>query len=404
MTSTTRKKTERFRFTVQRLNAVVVPPGADRVYVYDTEREHLAFCLTSAGSKSFYSYRWDEGRPKRFKIGKYPDLSIEQARKLEAGLAVGYATGNDPMEARRQARAEITFAEVFERYLEGHAKLKKRTWKEDEQKFELHLGELKSRRFRKITTADIVAIHTRIGKTHKGAANRTLSLLSKVFSYASAALDIKIPNPCAGVDRFPENERDRFIEPEEVKPFLDALEKHPDPKWRDYFKLLLLTGARAGNLRSMRWSEIHFDRAVWEIPASKYKGKYAHTVPLHPDAIAILQARRLKAGKDAEFVFPSSTSKTGHIVEAKKAWKKVRKESGITDINLHDLRRTLGSWMAVAGAGLPVIGKQLGHRHESTTRRYARLHLDPVRESVGKALSAMDAVKVAADAAAQGGK
>lgn len=398
-----RKKPERFRFTVQRLERVTVPPGADRVYVYDTERQHLAYCLTASGSKTFYTYRWHEGKPQRVRWGNYPDISIESARKLDATASTKAASGIDLMEERRAARTEITFAEVFDRYLEGHAKLKKRTWREDQQKYEKHLGDLKSRRFRKIGTADIVTVHNRIGKTHKGAANRVLALLSKVWSYAARALDIKVPNPCAGVERFPENERDRFLEPEEIKPFLDALEQEPDQTWRDYFKLLLITGARSGNVKTMRWEEVHFDRKVWEIPATKYKAGFAHTVTLHDDAIEILKARKLKTGK-SEWVFPSSASTTGHIIKAHGAWKRLLKVAKIEQFNLHDLRRTLGSYMAISGAGLPVIGKQLGHRHESTTRRYARLHLDPVRESVGKALGAMEAVKVAADVAAGGGK
>jgi len=399
---TKRKAAERFRFTVDRLARVTVPDGADRVYVYDAERQHLAFCLTTGGSRSFYVYKRVAGRPVRMKLGDYPTISIETARKLEAVNANDIAAGKDPMEQRRQARAEITFAEVFQRYLEGHAKLKKRTWKEDEQKFEKHLGQLKSRRFKTITSADITAVHTRIGKTHKGAANRVLALLSKVFRYAAGAMDMKIPNPCSGIERFAENERARFLEPEEIKPFMDALEAETDQTYKDYFMTLLLTGARAGNVAAMRWAEIHFDRMVWEIPATKYKGKFAHTVTLDSRAIEILTRRKLKAGK-CEWVFPSTgkrKSTSGHLVRAHEAWKDLLERAGISDFNLHDLRRSLASYMAMSGTGLPIIGRQLGHRAESTTRRYARLHLDPVRTSVAAALQAMEAVKATADLAA----
>ena len=89
-----------------------------------------------------------------------------------------------------------------------------------------------------------------------------------------------------------------------------------------------------------------------------------------------------------EWVFPSY-GKTGHLVEPKKAWNRLLDRAEISDLRIHDLRRTLGSWQAATGASLPVIGKSLGHKNQATTAIYARLDLDPVRQAVNTATAAM---------------
>jgi integrase len=88
------------------------------------------------------------------------------------------------------------------------------------------------------------------------------------------------------------------------------------------------------------------------------------------------------------WVFPS-TGKTGHLVEPKKAWKRILERADLSDLRIHDLRRSLGSWQAATGASLSIIGKSLGHKNINSTAIYARLNIDPVRESMETATSAM---------------
>jgi len=86
--------------------------------------------------------------------------------------------------------------------------------------------------------------------------------------------------------------------------------------------------------------------------------------------------------------FPGE-GKVGHLADPKKAWHRVLKRAGICDLRVHDLRRTLGSWQAAAGANSYIIGKSLGHKSQQSTAIYARLNLDPVRASVNQAIDAM---------------
>jgi integrase len=122
---------------------------------------------------------------------------------------------------------------------------------------------------------------------------------------------------------------------------------------------------------------------VWCI--AKTKNGTAQTVTLSPEAVTVLKSR--KAG-EGEFVFPGE-GKTKHIVEPKKAWAALLKAAGIENLRIHDLRRTLGSWQARTGASLPIIGKSLNHKTHQATAIYARLDLDPVRQSVNTATAAM---------------
>ncbi len=133
----------------------------------------------------------------------------------------------------------------------------------------------------------------------------------------------------------------------------------------------------------MQWSEIHLERGEWRIPITKNGD--SQTVTLIAEVVEILRARQ---GVNQTWVFPGS-GVTGHLVEPKKAWKRVLERAGIANLRIHDLRRTLGSWQAKTGASLVIVGKSLNHKSPSTTAIYARLDLDPVRESVDRATSAM---------------
>src|ERR1019366_3847398 len=147
----------------------------------------------------------------------------------------------------------------------------------------------------------------------------------------------------------------------------------------------LLCGALRGNVQAMRWDELHLDRHIWRISESKNGESLDVYLPLEAQKILLTR----KAGANGcEWVFPGR-GKTGHLIEPKTAWKRILKRAGLTDVRLHDLRRTLGSWQAATGASLPVIGKSLGHKSLAATQIYARLDLGPVRLAVDRATTAM---------------
>jgi integrase len=146
----------------------------------------------------------------------------------------------------------------------------------------------------------------------------------------------------------------------------------------------LLTGARRSNVLEMTWSQVNFERAEWEIPITK--NGTSQRIPLIGEALKILRDRKINSRSD--YVFPGS-GKTGHLTEPKKAWRTVLKKANLTNLRLHDLRRTFGSWQAGTGANLSIIGRSLNHKSLSTTKIYDKLWLDPVRKSIETSVSAM---------------
>jgi integrase len=374
----------KFNFTKKHLAGLPIPKSRAE-YFYDTHARGLAVRVAAkTGRIVFVLYRRIAGRPERVTIGQFPDMSIDQARLRADELNGAIARGENPSENRRTLKAESTLGELFTVYLEAHAKHHKKTWPNDVSAFNLHLHGWRLRKLSDIRPADVMTLHTRIGAdSGKYAANRIVELLSSMFGRA-LAWGWKGENPAARVKPFREKKRDRFLQPEELPRFFVALAEEQNETFRDYVLLSLFTGARRANVQDMRWPEISFSRATWQIPETK-SGESVD-IALVDSAIAILEARQASA--TGEWVFPG-TGRTGHLVEPKRAWASLLKRAGIEGLRLHDLRRTLGSWEASTGASLIVIGKSLGHLNTATTQVYARLNLDPVRAAVNKATDAM---------------
>ena len=362
---------------------------------HDTSTPHLCIQVTSAGCKTWCLYRRINGQPKQVKIGRYPEVTPDQAKRLAQQLNGQIAQGIDPTEKR--PAEEMTFGDLFEKYIELHGKPHKRTWKRDQHRYEVYLEKrLGKRLLAKISTEDIQAVHVQLGAKHgTGQANVIRTLLSSVFNFAKKMKYWSGENPVHQVRRYPVNERERFLAPEEMPKFFTALKRANAQIFRDYVLLSLFTGARQGNILAMRWSQIDFTRKIWTIPASEHKSKKVTKVTLSDPAIVILKRRAKEATTD--YVLPGRVS--GHYGRPTVAWKRQMTRCGFPEhVTMHDLRRTLGSWQANAGTSLHIIGASLGQRSTSATAIYSRLNESTVRSSVDAAVQAM------MDAAEGGGK
>ena len=198
-------------------------------------------------------------------------------------------------------------------------------------------------------------------------------------------MDSQISINCAiGFKKFKEKSRDRFLQPDELPRFFKALSDEPNEAARDFFMISLLTGARKSNTLAMHWRDINFTTETWRIEDTK--NSESQTIHLPKEAVDILKERKIYS--ESPWVFEGS-GKSGHLADPKKAWMRILKEAGIDNLRIHDLRRTLGSYQAATGANGYIIGKSLGHKSQQSTAIYARLNLDPVRESVNKATGVM---------------
>ncbi len=377
---------KKFNFTKADIDALPIPESGKRDTYQDTKSTGLQLRVSYTGVKTFSVFkRIKGGNPERITLGRYPSMTIDQARRKSMEICLAISEGDNPAEVKRSLKSEIVFSELFSEYLARHSKPRKKTWAEDESKYKTYLAKpLGNKRLSTIDRKDIALIHSSITKAGNGpTANRVLALMSSIFGWA-ISVGLCEKNPVLGIKRNKEKSRDRFIQSDELPRFFQALAGEPNETIRDYILISLLTGARRSNVCSMRWQDINFDRAEWRIEETK--NDTPQTVPLSPEAIQVLVNR--KPSDESVYVF-AGKGKKGYLAEPRKGWERILRNAGIKNLRIHDLRRTLGSWQAKTGASLAIIGKSLNHKDSNTTAIYARLDLDPVRDSVNTATDAM---------------
>ena len=393
-------------FTKKVLDKLPLPPVGKRVDYFDTTTNHLTLRVSHVGTKAFVLYRKIDGIAERLTLGRYPTMTIDQARQMVAQLNGSIAVGNNPAEDKRFLRQESTLGEVFKRYMVEYAKPHKKSWEIDEQRYNVHLVHWQNKKLSAIKKQHVqkllvyIADHQRMiegidkaGRRKvkkvggKGASNQILRLLRKVFNQA-IDWGWEGDNPCTRIKEYKSKSRDRFLEGDELPKFFEALAEEPNTTARDFILASLLTGARRENVLSMRWDQVNLDREEWFIPETKNgeSQRVALILAMHD----LLKDRKVECG-DSQWVFPGYGA-SGHLANPDKAWKRILNRAGIKDIRgtwIHDLRRSMGSWQANTGASLAIIGKSLNHKNVNTTAIYARLAMDPVRESMEKAAGAM---------------
>lgn len=379
----------RISFNKAAIDGLLIPEVGKRTTYHDTKTNGLQLRVTHNGVKTFSLYRRVKaGSVERVTLGRYPDMTVEQARREAARLNALLVQGINPNTDSRALKTETTLQQLFDEFLKHRrnrrgAYLADKTKRSYQYDFNLYLSKWGNRKLSQFKDTDFGKLHAQIGKDYPTTANRIIALASSLFSYAQERKLFKGINPAMGIKKFPENKRDRFIQSDELPAFFKALADEPNETLRDFFLVALLTGARRSNVMAMQWNQINLGRAEWRIPTTK-NGE-PQTVTLTVEAVEILKARQ---GTNDTWVFPG-VGKSGHLEEPKKGWKRVLERAGIENLRIHDLRRTLGSWQAKTGASLAIVGKSLNHKSLSTTAIYARLDLDPVRDSVDRATNAM---------------
>lgn len=358
-------------FTKMNLENLPWPVGDKRFYYYDTKVNGLYIAVTSAGGKIFFIRKRVNGKNEKHRLGTFPELTVEQAREKAAKYAGAVAYGESPAEVRRILRGEMTLGELFQEYLERHLKKSRKTWAESEKSFERFFSDWKDRRLSTITQSDIERRHGEIGrKRGEYSANRAHELIRAMYNKSITWHLFQGVNPAIGITAFEEQSRERVLEAFEFEKFFAVLQDE-DQEFRDFVMLTLFTGARKSNVLSMDWANISLKGGTWVIPASQSKNKKSQVIVLTPLEIEILN-RRSQSRNGSDFVFPG-TGKTGHLVDIKRRWTTFRTKAGVEGLHIHDLRRSLASWMASTGANVAVIGSALNHKDLKTTLNvYAR--------------------------------
>jgi integrase len=415
------------RRTVEAANA-----ETEAYRLWDSELKGFGLKVSKHGVKTYFVwYRAGEGRaaPRReYTIARHGEMTPDEARD-EAGRVLGRVRlGQDPQANRHRARGEMNISALCDLYLkDGVATKKATTVTTDEARIRAHIKPLIGKRpLSALTTAEVAKFMRDVaaGKSAvaakptlkalrakglkgkalaqaekrkrtdaaarggKGTASRTVGLLGAIFAFAVRE-GLRPDNPVRGVERFKDNQSQRFLSGEELARLTAALNaaeaSGANSHGLNVIRLLTLTGARKREIEGLRWSEVDFERACLRLADSKTG---ARVVPLGAAALAALQA--LPSSNASAFVFAAEGDGKRHYVGTPKVWEKVRAAADLPGVRIHDLRHTFASFGAAGGLSLPLIAAILGHRDVKTTQQYAHLADSPVKAAADRTAAAIE--------------
>jgi integrase len=395
---------------ITKRNVDALLPSQARYTVWDTDVAGFGVRVAPTGRKTYVlRYRVDGGRGGRDRepaIGLHGSLTPDQAREIARSWAAKVASGGDPAGDRNTRRDAPTMTALLERYLAEHVVVRNKPGTATniramvEKVIRPALGKIRAA---DVTRADIIRFHAGLRGTPY-AANRALAALSKAFSLAEAwGLRPDHSNPCVHVQRYAEISRERYLTPEEfsrLSQMLDAAEDgtlkvkmHEGSHETVYvnsevvtaIRLLLVTGARVGEILGLRWAYIDWSAQCAKLPDSKTGKK---TMQLPEQAMKILESLDgRRGGKGYVIRGRDGSDPEKALVNVKDTWSVVRKAAGLDDVRLHDLRHSFASVAVTGGMSLPVLGALLGHRETRTTQRYAHLANESLRQAASQVAS-----------------
>jgi integrase len=385
----------------------IKPPARGSLLIWDSEVTGFALRVFAptrvhpAGARTFLLSYWINGSERRYRIGSWPDWSVTAARAEAKAVRQRIDRGEDPASERRERREASTMVELAERYRREHLPRKSEQSQHDDGvmigHILRHIGA--DRRVADVHHGDIVALHRAItGSGHPVLANRTVACASRMFSLALKPMagedkpwrDQAQGNPCKGIERNPEQAKERFLSPAEIAAVVEGLDAYGRTSAADCLRLIMLTGCRPGEAMLATWAQFDAQPGFWIKPSSHTKQRKEHRLPLSAPALQLIADIRVQRGEvaDDDYVFPGQ--KAGQpLQQLRTCWDAVCKHAGLRNTRIYDLRHTFAAMGAGGGLGLPLIGRLLGHTQARTTQRYAHLADDPLREAADKIAGAI---------------
>ena len=385
--NTTRRTTRRIRLTDS--NAGRFRPGAAEYTVRDTKTSGLGVRVKPSGYRTWVYHGSAAGSPRRHSLGPVSLKTVEDARLECLELQLREQTGEAPDETVKVAMPK------FRDFVEGewktarydHLKPSTRKGVDNDLKTQLlpNFGTLPLDR---ITRSRVNRWFDQYSRRAPGGANHALVILSGILNHAIVCGHITM-NPARGVRRNPGRKMTRFLSREEIRRLhavLDACvaERPVHTPSADIIGLLLLTGCRRGEIVNLQWREVGKD--ILELVDSKTGPR---TVFLSPKAKAVIE-RQPRSGSSWVFPSPTNREKPRSADSVDSLWRIARKQAGIEDVRLHDLRHSVASQAVLKGVPLPVVARLLGHSQVSMTLRYAHVadkEVEAAAEKVGRVIA-----------------
>ena len=345
-------------------------PGGTEYIVWDSRVAGLGVRVRPSGHRSFVWHRHANGAAVRATVGSAALMTVEDARRECDRLS---DSGNLPSTDDRRALSAVPLFREFAMNdwkaaagARWRASRRKQVERNLENQFLPAFGTLRLDRIRRL---DVERWFDAYSKTAPGGANLALQLLRQILN---AAVDAGLiaANPADGVRRNPRPKLTRFLSTVEIVRLHRALDRLVDGRpsrclQADIIRLLLLTGCRRGEIAGLKWSEVDGD--VLRLAETKTGSR---TVWLSEAARALIE-RQARTG--SRYVFPSPNDPARPCTRDVELWYLARKEAGIEDVRLHDLRHTVASQAVARGTALSTVAKMLGHADPTMTLRYAHV-------------------------------
>jgi integrase len=376
--------------TANLIRTATCPVGKGKIDYFDDRRSGLLFEVRASGGKTWYlRYTDARGLQRQHRIANGSDMSLDQARKAVTELRGQIALGNDPSTQKAVLRAVPTFADfIAERYL-PFVKGYKKSWNSDVSYLRNHLlPAFGKKHLDQITKHDVIALHhgMRAKGYALGTANRCLILLRYAMNLAvrwEIAGMTKNPTKEVALFEDPSN-KERYLSEEEAQTLYRAVQASVNPMLQYIIPMLILTGARKREVLDAKWTEFDLERRQWRVSITK-AGKPRY-VPLSDGVVKLLSTL---AHDSLTWVFPNP--KTGKpYVSIFYSWNTARKQAGLADVRIHDLRHSFASFLVNAGRSLYEVQKILGHTQIKTTQRYAHLSQDTLIDAANVVPFTMD--------------
>ncbi len=351
--------TNKVKFTKAKIESFKAPDNGKRAYFYDTLIPSLTIQITAKGTKTFQVYKWMGNKAIRVTLGKYPELTIEQARKQAFIKLAELADGINPNQKKKADKAKgVTLLECFNDYLEQKKdRLKPGTVHDYKRVLNEGFKDWHTRPLKDITRDLVASKHRKLGESSQARANNAMRVLRALFNFASEVYEDE-----EGRSLFPDNpvkrlskttawfnveRKQTIIKTHELEVWFESVqslvstietgESNDKQKVaRDYLLTLMLTGMRKTECAKLLWDNVDFSQKTLKIVDTK--NSKPHTLPLSDFLYDLLKDRHNQRDQD-KFVFPNDQTKTGYIAEPRSAITHVRERSGVL-FTLHDIRRT----------------------------------------------------------------
>jgi integrase len=330
----------------------VIAPGHKRLEVYDQNLSGFGLRVSMSGRKTWFCSARNNGRIKRVTIGTYPAVGLSDAREKAKSVLHDAQLGVVEL-------VEVpTLGEVVPLFVSLYAQPRNRGWKDQERLLKQKWKPLFKKPLNEIKRPDVVRVLDQmIADGAPGRANHAMAVLKKLLNWALDRGMIEV-NPITGLKPPTKPKpRDRILTDAELVRFMEASTAQGYP-FGTIQQMLLLTGQRRAEVSEMKWTDIDFETATWNIPAERAKNGLSHNVPLSSYVQGLL--RTIPRFAEAEYVF--TTNGKTPVSGFGRAKVRIDKAVGASDWRLHDLRRTAASGMARIKVSPHVIEKVLNHK------------------------------------------